>query len=222
MKTGVAVVSQFADLPEARPWADRLGKKLGLRGAWFFQIKEDHEGQLKLLEIAPRIAGSMSLSHAVGPNFPLLSLYEAAGSPVTVDRFKADYKLGRSLNVRLIYDRPIGALYMDLDDALIIRGQVNTGLASLIFQCRNRKIPVHLITRHKSNLIETLKHYGLSDLFDRVVHIADDAIPKAKYITEADAVLVDDSFAERHAAARAGYIRCFDPAAALCLLDERD
>ncbi len=220
-RTGISTLSRFADLPEALPFAEKIGAALRLRGAWFFQLREDRDGRLKLLEAAPRIAGSMALSRAAGPNFALLSLYEAAGRPVEIQRFRADFTLGRSLDVRILYDRPIGAMYIDLDDTLIIRGEVNAPLAALVFQCRNRGVPVHLITRHKGDLQATLEKFRLAALFDRVIHIRDDEVTKASYITEDNAIFIDDSFQERHAAAGRSNIRCFDPAGALCLLDGR-
>lgn len=221
-RTGIATRTQPADLPETGPLAEKIADKLGLHGPWFFQLKCDATGTPTLLEVAPRIAGSMALSRASGPNFALLSLYEAAGFDLSIDAFDHGMVLGRSLDTRFLYDKPLGALYVDLDDTLILRGAVNTRLVALIFQCRNRGIPVHLITRHRGDLAATLAHYRLQQLFDRILHLPTDlSVAKGAQITEPDAVLIDDSFAERHAAARDYGIRCFDAAGALCLMDER-
>jgi len=38
-----------------RKYATIISKCIDLRGAWFFQIKEDQNGVLKLLEIAPHL-----------------------------------------------------------------------------------------------------------------------------------------------------------------------
>ena len=40
-----------------------------MNGSWFFQMKRDSEGHLKLLEIAPRIGGTSSLYRIKGVNF---------------------------------------------------------------------------------------------------------------------------------------------------------
>lgn len=221
-RTGIATRTKPVALPEATAYAQRIHDQLQLHGPWFFQLKRDKAGALCLLEVAPRIAGSMALSRAGGPNFPLLSLYEAAGFDCTVDSFPHAMELGRSLDTRFIYDQPIGALYLDLDDTLILRDAVNPRLAALIFQCRNRAIPVHLITRHRGDLPATLARYRLAHLFDRIIHLPTDlAVTKGEHMTEPNAVLIDDSFAERQVASRRFGIRCFDAAAALCLLDER-
>jgi carbamoyl-phosphate synthase large subunit len=220
-RSGIATRCTPVQLANIQDLANRIASKLELHGAWFFQLKADRAGELRLLEVAPRIAGSMALSRITGPNFPLLSLYEAAGFPLTIEPFPSTITMGRSLDIRFLYDQPIGALYLDLDDTLILRDTINPRLIALLFQCRNQAIPVHLITRHRGNLKTTLERYRLHTLFDRIIHITDDTIPKANYITETNAVLVDDSFQERAATSKQIGIRCFDAAAAICLLDER-
>ena len=56
-----------------------INSKLTFNGAWFFQLKKDKNNQYKLLEIAPRIAGTMALHRNTGVNFPLLTLYSHLG-----------------------------------------------------------------------------------------------------------------------------------------------
>lgn len=221
-KNGIATITRPAELAYAKAWAEKISERLKLCGAWFFQIKEDASGQPRLLEVAPRIAGSMALGRAMGPNLPLLTLYEAAGHDLSIDVVPThSLMMGRSLDARFLSDQPIGALYVDLDDTLILRGEVNTRLIALIFQCRNRKIPVYLLTRHKSDLTQTLLNYRLTQLFDRILHLKNDAVPKFEFIKEKDAVLIDDSFQERTTVKRHLGIRCYDASGAMCLLDER-
>ena len=216
------ILAHSYERPEVQDIACKIQSRLKLYGAWFFQLKRDADGRLCLLEVAPRIAGSMALSRAAGPNFPLLSLYEAAGFKLSVAAFDHQMTMGRSLDIRFLYDQPIGALYVDLDDTLILRGSVNPRLAALIFQCRNRDIPVKLITRHTGDLNATLARHRLTDLFDAIIHLPSDlSITKGQHITEPHAVLIDDSFQERDTAYRRYGIRCFDAAGAQCLLDER-
>ena len=54
--------------------AQKINSILIFKGAWFFQVKERRTKELVLMEIAPRIAGSMALYRAVGINFPLLTI----------------------------------------------------------------------------------------------------------------------------------------------------
>jgi len=222
-KAGISVQTQPVRLREAWDYAARISKKMVFHGAWFFQVKYSAKGELKLLEIAPRLAGSMVMSYAFGPNLPLLSLYAAMGCDITAVPVSSSFRvrLGRSLNIKFIDERPIGALYMDYDDTLITHGRVNTQMIALIFNCRNRGIPVILISRHSGELEVSLAKYGLTNMFDRIIHIPDPTMSKAQFIKEDDAVLIDDSFGERNLAIEDRGIRCFDSATAICLIDER-
>jgi hypothetical protein len=222
-KMGISTFTRPIKFPAAQEIAEKIFRHMNIRGAWFFQLKENSFGDLCLLEVAPRIAGGMALNRATGPNFPLLALYDAAGHTVKIEAFDSDMSMGRSLDVRFIYDQPIGALYFDLDDTLILRGQVNTSLVALIFQCRNRQIPVHLLTHHPENLEETLIKFRLNNIFDSIIHLPDAFVPKADFITAKNAIVIDDSFRERQAIEQAhkGNVRCFDAAGAVCLLDLR-
>ncbi len=222
---GADGVTRPEKLADATDWGERIGARLGLRGAWHYTVQMER-GQAAdatpvLLDIMPLLAGDAAIASARGPNFPLLTLYDAAGYDLSVEAFAAEMPMALCLKPRFIYDRPMTAVYMDLDETLILRGAVNPWLVALIFQCRNRGIPVHLITRHPGDLATTLARYRLASLFTRIIHIADRAKPKAHFIEEADAVLIDDSFQERHAAVLRRGLRCFDAAGAVCLLDER-
>ena len=70
--------------PDFETLAGRINEALEMRGAWFFQVKENSQRKLVLLEIAPRIAGSMGLVRNQGVNLPLLSLYDAADLDVVI------------------------------------------------------------------------------------------------------------------------------------------
>ena len=71
-----------AERAEFEKYAQAISSALEFHGAWFFQVKEGAEGALKLLEVAPRIAGAMAFHRVQGVNFPLLSLYESAGDSI--------------------------------------------------------------------------------------------------------------------------------------------
>jgi predicted ATP-grasp superfamily ATP-dependent carboligase len=220
-KGGIAVLTQNVDAPFSKDWAQKISHAFHLHGIWFYQVKENARGEPCLLEVAPRVAGSMALSRVLGPNFPLLALYDAAGYELEINAFAGKVTMGRSLDVRVRFDEPMEALYIDLDDTLIIRGEVNTALVALIFQCRNNKIPVSLITRHKRDVNATLMQYRLAQLFDHIIHIPDDATSKANFIYERNAILIDDSFRERADVTKQKHIRCYDASGASCLLDDR-
>ena len=73
------------NLPEAFELAQKIQHKMPFRGAWFFQIRRAEDGTLALLEVAPRVAGSMAAHRVRGVNFTILSLYEALRVTVRSD-----------------------------------------------------------------------------------------------------------------------------------------
>jgi FMN phosphatase YigB (HAD superfamily) len=111
-------------------------------------------------------------------------------------------------------------VYVDLDDTLIVRGEVNVPLVGLLYQCINRGHRLVLLTRHREDVPTTLARFRLSDVWDAVVRVADDE-EKADHISEPDAILIDDSFRERRDAhARLG-IATFDSSMVELLVDHR-
>lgn len=178
--------------------ADEIAKSLKLRGAWFFQIKKNVDGDYRLLEIAPRIAGSMGLSRNLGINYPLLTVYAYLGRDFSVLRQDYPIRLDRSLmncfKVGYSYDM----VYLDLDDTLIINGKVNSLLMALIYQWLARDVSIKLITRHATAPLDTLAAYKISaDIFSEIIHIADGS-KKSTYMSVQDsAIFIDDSYRER-------------------------
>ncbi|OAH22831.1 hypothetical protein AX289_06435 [Methylorubrum populi] len=220
VRAGIAMQSHHVDDPLFVEIARNIETSLPMRGAWFFQVKRDRHGDLTLLEVAPRIAGAMALSRVTGANFPLLTIYDAAGFDVGVEAFEASIELSRSLDNHYRIDFKYSAVYVDLDDTLIVNGRVNTRLVRFLYQCINEGRPVHLLTRHRHDLGETLRRHRLQMIFD-TVRLVDDAVCKSEFIKEHDAIFIDDSFRERRLVARACGVKTFDSSAVECLIDER-
>ena len=203
-----------------REYADAISTKMALHGAWFFQLKKDRNGELKLLEMAPRIAGTMALNRVRGINFPLLSIYEQERIHVTIMENNVDVVIDRALINRYRHSVKYSAVYVDLDDTLILDGSVNTNLIQFLFQCINGGIRLVLLTKHDGNVDHTLQKHRLSKLFDEVVHL-DKKACKADYIREPDAILIDDSFSERKAVHDRLRIMTFDCSMLEMLMNER-
>ncbi len=196
IRNGIAVNTATVELPEAMDMAAIIGEALELRGAWFFQLKRAADGQLVLLEVAPRISGSMATHRVLGVNFPLLSIFEHERLPLKIAPIHAEIEMDRALCNRYHHKIQFGTLYVDLDDSLILDGEVNLSVIRLIYQCLNKGKKVSLITRHKGDLAATLARYRLQGLFDEIIQVPSGAL-KSEYIKEPDAILVDDSFSER-------------------------
>lgn len=176
--------------------AKKINKKLTFRGAWFFQVKVDSHGQLVLMEIAPRIAGTMALVRCKGVNLVLLSLFDALGQNVSIIKNDYNMVIDRALNNVYKHDIKYKHVYLDLDDLVIYNNMINPNIMAFIYQCHNNGVKIHLLTKHRNDLNKTLKKYWLTGVFDECILIKSED-KKHKYITEKEAIFIDDSFAER-------------------------
>lgn len=174
----------------------KINKSLRFRGVWFFQVKENQHGDLVLMEIAPRVAGTMGLFRCQGVNLPLLSFFDALEYDVEISMNNIDLTIDRALENRFIHNINYQCVYIDLDDTLIINDKVNPNVISFLYQCMNDNKKVFLITKHKGNLDTTMKKYRLQNLFDNIFWLKPNE-EKHLYVKEKNAIFIDDSFSER-------------------------
>ncbi len=201
--------------------AEAIASRLELHGAWFFQLREDTGGRPRLLEVAPRIAGTSAVHRVTGVNFALLSLYEQLRAPLELLTNPVAVELDRALVNRYRHDLVYSTVYVDLDDTLTVRGRVNCRLVALLYQFLGEAHRLVLLTRHRSDVSETLTRLRLTQLWDEVIHVTDERRPKSDFIREPDAILIDDSFSERCAAAERLGIATFDSSMIELLEDHR-
>jgi carbamoyl-phosphate synthase large subunit len=209
MRNGISVNTAPVLLEGIEDIAAKINSALQMRGAWFFQLKRASDGELTLLEVAPRIAGSMSTHRVLGVNFPLLTIFEHERAPIRMLLNRECIELDRALRNRYRHSIRFSTLYLDLDDTLILRGKINIDAINLVFQCVNQDIKVKLLTRHAGDLSLTLHRYRLTELFDEVIHLSIKD-RKSDHIKEPDAIFVDDSFAERWEVNQRLGLRTFD------------
>ncbi len=221
VRSGVSVTTSSVAAPEFQEFASAISRAITFRGSWFFQMKRDRNGQLKLLEIAPRIAGAMALHRVLGVNFPLLSLYEQARIPVKIMTNIAEVTLDRALINRYRHNLHYDTVYVDLDDTLIVRGKVNPKLAAFIYQCINERKKLVLLTRHGADVRQTLCRHRLFGVFDEVICVPPLPACKSEFVTEANAILIDDSFSERRAVMTKLGLPTFDCSMLEMLHDDR-
>jgi len=208
---GISIRTYPVADPQFQRMAQVINSTLPLRGAWFFQVKADDAGECKLMEIGPRISGSMGLYRNLGVNFALMSIYDAEGHDVAplVNAYDLIYDralYGRYRQTGLAYQ----AVYTDLDDCLIVHGKLNMMLLTFLYQCVARRIRIVLLTRHAGDPRATLSRYRLENLFDEVIHLTDRAQRKSD-VVPADALFIDDSFGERQDVAQRLGIPVFSP-----------
>lgn len=200
IKDGISVNTSFCrDQEEFIALADRINRRIRFRGAWFYQVKRDKNGELCLLEIASRLGGSSLLSRAVGVNLALMTLFDA---------FDVDVAPQVNTGYRVVLDRALenryrceglhySTVYVDYDDCLILdKKTVNVQLVGFLYECLNSGKRLVLLTKHIGDLEGELKAFRLDQLFDEIIHIPDNA-EKSGYIQDKDAIFIDDSFAER-------------------------
>jgi carbamoyl-phosphate synthase large subunit len=220
VRSGISMNSRPVEDVRFAELARAISERLTFYGAWFFQVKRDTNGMLKLLEVAPRIAGTMALHRVQGVNFPLLSIYEQEGVSVTILRNHINIEIDRCLINRYRHDLSYTVAYIDLDDTLVLDGEVNVNLVKLLYQCINKGVRVVLLTRHAADLETTLGKHRLTGIFDKIIHVAHTEA-KADHITESAAIFVDDSFSERKEVSSRLGIPTFDSSMIEMLFDER-
>lgn len=199
IRAGIAVRSRLLPADDAiRTIAEDINKKMRFNGAWFFQLKENNNGEYRLMEIAPRIAGTMGLSRSRGVNFPLLTLYNMWGFDVSLLSNGNEAMLDRAFISRFVTDIRYESVYVDFDDTLVVRGKVNAQLMMFLYQAKNQGKRLHLLTKHPDRPIrEDLRRFGIAEsLFDEIIHIPQEG-SKSEYITDTAPIFIDDSFAER-------------------------
>jgi len=217
IKDGLCVHSRPVGGAIFQELARTINARLQFRGVWFFQVKESSRGELTLMEIAPRVAGTMALHRNLGVNFALLSVFDAMDMDVHIQANDFQIEIDRAVTSRFRTDLHYRHVYVDLDDCLICDGFVNTSLVAFLYQCVNRGVLLHLLTRHRRSVDETLGQARLQNLFDEVIHLqAGEA--KSQAIRQADALFIDDSFQERRDVHESKGIPVFAPDAVECLM----
>lgn len=220
IQNGICVHGRRADNDIFRVFADTINARLRFRGVWFFQLKESHDGEMVLLEIAPRVAGTMSLHRNLGVNLAKLSVYDAMGLDVSILMNEFPIEVDRALTNRFHVGLSYRHVYIDLDDCLICEGIINVEVIAFLYQCVNRGITLHLVTRHAGSVRQTLKQTRMENLFDAILHLQDGQ-RKSEVIRHADAIFIDYSFAERTDVHDRKGIPVFAPDAIECLMDWR-
>ena len=125
---------------------------------------------------------------------------------------KNDYtiELDRALYNSFRLELDYRYVYVDYDDTIIIDGNINTTLVSYLYQCLNNGIKIILITKHDGDLKTDLQKYRIYELFDEIIHI-NKSEEKYLYITNKDAIFIDDSYGEREKVKNHCEINVFDP-----------
>lgn len=205
--------------------ANAINQKMKFLGLWYFQIKKGKEGSYKLLEISARCAGTMCLSRARGVNIPLLSIYAAMGKNLTICENPYNVIVDRTLISRYKINYDYNKVYIDYDDTVISAEQVILPVIQFIYQCRNKKYSVILLTRHEDGHDDTVeeslqKHEIAANLFDLIIKLTFEE-SKIDFINPDKAIFIDNAYAERKQVHDAYNIPVFDVEGLEVLMDWR-
>lgn len=206
---GISIQSTFVtDIEHNKQFekfANIISKNLNMNGIWFYQMKFDKNNELKLLEVGPRVSGTMMLNRSRGVNFIELALYQKLGFDVEVIFNDIEISLARALVPIYKHNIEYENLYIDFDDTLFLEEKyINPDIIKLIFQAKNENKKVYLITKNKKlNLAKTLHKFGITNIFDEIIHIHENE-KKIDYM-QLNSVLIDDSFVERKQAIEKGF-----------------
>lgn len=182
--------------------AVQINQKLDFNGAWFFQARESVEGDFKVLEIGARIAGASGLRRGQGVNLSHLSVLASDGIELEVVSSPVINEAIFDISgISFRGDQPFMRLYVDLDDTLILNGEINTPVLSLIEEACALDIWVAIITRAAYDPFGRLQSFGLGGYFKEVIHIRDGRSKESFIPQENYSILIDDSFRERKACA---------------------
>lgn len=210
----VPLTQQIEDIAYA------INERVELRGAWFFQIKKDKCGGWKLLEFAARQSSTMGLYRQLGVNFALLSLFDAMEFDVEIVPNQIRAKLSRSLKNRYKLDFKFKKVYLDFDETLVIENRVNTLAIGFVYQCVNDNIPIVLLTKHRHDIVTSLKHYAIDpSLFEDIIVLKDND-EKHMFIDNDEAIFIDNYFFDRMKVSQNNKIPVFDVDAIESLINE--
>lgn len=221
---GVSVNSRSVEATEEiKEYAKIVSDKIGVRGAWYYQIKRDINGKFKLLEASVKVAGSMNLYRGLGVNYPLLMVYDYMG--YDVDVFSNDYpiEVDRALTSRYILGLEYDTIYIDFDDTITKNGRVNQNVMMFVYHQINKGRTLKLITKHQGDLDAKLESLAIhKGLFAEIIHIPMED-QKYRYITETERVIfVDNAYGERKKIKEKLNIPVFDVDALGTLIDWRE
>lgn len=178
--------------------AKKINDQLDFKGLWFFQLKENKSGNLKLLEICPRIATTMAFDRYKGVNLPLLTTFAYLDMDVKIRIFHKDVVLYRYSQTKPKYNYSYQKVFIDFDDTIIINQKVCLDAIAFIYQCKNENKKVYLITKHEFDIIATLNNYNIPEsLFDEIICM-DLNEDKYKYIKDSQfSIFIDNFYKER-------------------------
>ncbi|MED7773485.1 ATP-grasp domain-containing protein [Aeromonas dhakensis] len=198
ISNGISVNTKLIHRRDFLEIANIINDALKLRGAWFYQVKENATEELVLLEVAPRIAGTSAITSVNGANLIELALYDRMGIDIEIYSNNLDVEVDRSLSSKILINNDFEHIYLDFDETLHIDDSVNHEMIAFIYKMKNKNKKIYLITKHHGDIFAALDNLKICHrLFDDIIHL-NDSDNKADYIEHISSIFIDDSFSERN------------------------
>ena len=86
-KGGISTKGKVVHHPELQKVSMQIAESIGIRGPCCIQMKESSEGELKLVEVNPRLGGGTIFAALAGANFPRMIIEMAEGRVVPAPEF---------------------------------------------------------------------------------------------------------------------------------------
>lgn len=94
MINGISVEGIFEANTAIIAYCERIIRALKLHGNIGIQVKQHENGSFLLLEINPRVQGTISAALGAGVNLPVLAIKQEAGMPVSPEEMKVEWGVG--------------------------------------------------------------------------------------------------------------------------------
>lgn len=191
--------------------AVEINSLIDLRGPWYFQMKQNRAGDLKILEISPRIPGSAIWSRTKGVNLSEISIWDYLNYSVESSKSLMSIRIERELASYGSIVESYQHVYIDLDDTIIVNGKIHPRILAFIIQERNEGKTIHLITKSlETNLNSHLRDFKIFEFFDEIIHLKQEQ-SKHCFINFSNSIFIDDSFSEREMVWKNRKIPVFSP-----------
>jgi hypothetical protein len=214
IKNGITSIGEQSEItPDIFKMLDYINSKFIFSGAWFAQFKANKFNKFKLLEIGPRVAGSMGLSRIIGYNLCKLTLYEYF-LKLNIEILNltgfTDMKIRRINNTKTFYlsKYSFNTIYVDWDDTLSLNGDLNTELYYELIRLKSNGYKLIILSRN-NNLNNNIDLKAIISIFDKIIWVKE-SNTKSSYIKIKKSIFIDDSFKERKEVYKACYIPCLD------------
>jgi hypothetical protein len=210
VRAGIAMRCRPVTLSaEIETIARLINQRLTLRGPWFFQLKKDHGGAWKLLEISCRVAGAMVTQRARGVNLPLMAVLDFMRRDVMALPLPGVNLVERRITTLAELDEDFDTVYVDFDETVIKDGKAIPSTLYFLYRMLDKGKRLVLITRHVGDPLHALGEARIDPkLFDEIIHL-DNGEKKSAFI-HGRAIFVDNHFPERLDVATTCGIPVFD------------